>query len=180
MNQTKNTPLVISSRKAREKKVPLIGSSQSNIRNRTNQSPRRSGVRVRQTNNGCGQAYFFLPSPSPSPILNPSTSPLKSVFDSSQLSGSINVQDGGTTLFLKNNSWIALQNTPALQAILCLEFSFHDSSYYTAFSLSPHSSVLLQTKREKMINSKNYTAPWNKIMVRKMVTFLFLPFLWPL
>ena len=45
--------------------------------------------------------YFFLPSPSPSPILNPSTSPLKSVFDSSQLSGSINVQDGGTTLFLK-------------------------------------------------------------------------------
>ena len=29
------------------------------------------------------------------------TSPLKSVFDSSQLSGSINVQDGGTTLFLK-------------------------------------------------------------------------------
>ena len=101
MNQTKNTPLVISSRRAREKKVPLIGSSQSNIRNRTNQSPRRSSVRVRQTNNGCGQAYFFLPSPSPSPILNPSTSPLKSVFDSSQLSGSINVQDGGTTLFLK-------------------------------------------------------------------------------
>ena len=101
MNQTKNTPLVISSRRAREKKVPLIGSSQSNIRNRTNQSPRRSGVRVRQTNNGCGQAYFFLPSPSPSPILNPSTSPLKSGFDSSQLSGSINVQDGGITLFLK-------------------------------------------------------------------------------
>ena len=30
-------------------------------------------------------------------FLNPSTSPLKSVFDSSQLSGSINVQDGGTT-----------------------------------------------------------------------------------
>ena len=101
MNQTKNTPLVISSRRASEKKVPLIGSSQSNIRNRTNQSLRRSGVRVRQTNNGCGQAYFFLPSPSPSPILNPSTSPLKSVFDSSQLSGSNNVQDGGTTLFLK-------------------------------------------------------------------------------
>ena len=101
MNQTKNTPLVISSRRAREKKVPLIGSSQSNIRNRTNQSPCRSGVRVRQTNNGCGQAYFFLHSPSPSPILNPSTSPLKSVFDSSQLSGSINIQDGGTTLFLK-------------------------------------------------------------------------------
>ena len=32
---------------------------------------------------------------------NPSTSPLKSVFDSSQLSGSINVQDGGETSFLK-------------------------------------------------------------------------------
>ena len=32
---------------------------------------------------------------------NPSTSPLKSLFDSSQLSGSINVQDGGTTSFLK-------------------------------------------------------------------------------
>ena len=46
---------------------------------------------------------------------NPSTSPLKSVFDSSQLSGSINVQDGETiTLFL--NSWIALQNTPGWQA----------------------------------------------------------------
>ena len=46
-------------------------------------------------------AYFFPPLPSPSPILNPSTSPLKSLFDSSQLSGSINVQDGGTTSFLK-------------------------------------------------------------------------------
>ena len=29
------------------------------------------------------------------------TSPLKTLFDSSQLSGSINVQDGGTTSFLK-------------------------------------------------------------------------------
>ena len=43
--------------------------------------------------------YFFLPSPSS--ILYPSTSPLISVFDSSQLSGSINVQDGGETSFLK-------------------------------------------------------------------------------
>jgi len=58
--------------------------------------------------------YFFLPSPSS--ILYPSTSPLISVFDSSQLSGSINVQDGGKTSFLKKKSWIALQNTPALQA----------------------------------------------------------------
>ena len=46
-------------------------------------------------------AVFFRPLPSPSPILNPSTSPLKTLFDSSQLSGSINVQDGGTTSFLK-------------------------------------------------------------------------------
>ena len=43
----------------------------------------------------------FSSPPSPSPILNPSTSPLKSLFDSSQLSGSINVQDGGRTSFLK-------------------------------------------------------------------------------
>ena len=43
----------------------------------------------------------FPPLPSPSPILNPSTSPLKTLFDLSQLSGSINVQDGGTTSFLK-------------------------------------------------------------------------------
>ena len=46
--------------------------------------------------------YFFLPSPSS--ILYPSTSPLISVFDSSQLSGSINVQDGGETSFLKKKS----------------------------------------------------------------------------
>ena len=37
----------------------------------------------------------------PSPILNPSTSPLKTLFDSSQLCGSINVQDSRTTSFLK-------------------------------------------------------------------------------
>ena len=43
--------------------------------------------------------YFFLPSPSS--ILYPSTSPLISVFDSSQLSGSINVQDSGKASFLK-------------------------------------------------------------------------------
>ena len=48
-----------------------------------------------------GENVIFLPSPSPSPILNPSTSPLKSGFDSFQLSGSINVQDGRTTLFMK-------------------------------------------------------------------------------
>ena len=48
-----------------------------------------------------GGGGFFPPLSSPSPILNPSTSPLKTLFDSSQLSGSINVQDGGTTSFLK-------------------------------------------------------------------------------
>ena len=32
---------------------------------------------------------------------------------------------------------------------VCLEFSFHDSSYYSAFSLNPHSSVY----------SKNYIYP---------------------
>ena len=53
-------------------------------------------------------AQFFLASfflPSPAPILNLSTSPLKSVFDLSQLSGSINVHDGGTMSFLKTNHW---------------------------------------------------------------------------
>ena len=44
--------------------------------------------------------FVFFP-PLHSPILYPSTSPLISVFDSSQLSGSINVQDGGETSFLK-------------------------------------------------------------------------------
>ena len=49
--------------------------------------------------------FVFFP---PLPLLyftpiNP-TSPLISVFDSSQLSGSINVQDGGETSFLKKKS----------------------------------------------------------------------------
>ena len=44
--------------------------------------------------------YFFLLYFTP---INP-TSPLISVFDSSQLSGSINVQDGGKTSFLKKKS----------------------------------------------------------------------------
>ena len=46
---------------------------------------------------------IFPPLPSPAPILYLSTSPLKSVFDMSQLSGSINVHDGGTMSFLKTN-----------------------------------------------------------------------------
>ena len=45
---------------------------------------------------------FFPPLPgSLSSIFIPSTSPLKSVFDSPQLSGSFNVQDGGIALFPK-------------------------------------------------------------------------------
>ena len=32
---------------------------------------------------------------------------------------------------------------------VCLEFSFHDSSYYTAFSLSPHSSVFCGKQKGK-------------------------------
>ena len=32
---------------------------------------------------------------------------------------------------------------------VCLEFSFYDSSYYTAFSLSPHSSVFCCQQRGK-------------------------------
>ena len=46
-----------------------------------------------------GEIFFSLPSLSPASMLNPSTSPLKSVIDSPQLSGSINVQDGGIALF---------------------------------------------------------------------------------
>ena len=66
----------------------------------------RGGGRGRGGEERGENAVFFrpLPSPplpSPSPILNPSTSPLKTLFDSSQLSGSIYVQDGGTTSFLK-------------------------------------------------------------------------------
>ena len=59
----------------------------------------RGAYGVSQQNSDIGQAYF-APIPSPSPILNPSTSPLKTLFDSSQLSGSINVQDDVTTSFL--------------------------------------------------------------------------------
>ena len=35
------------------------------------------------------------------------------------------------------------------QMIVCLEFFFRDSSYYTAFSLSPHSSVFCCKQRGK-------------------------------
>ena len=37
-------------------------------------------------------------------ISNPSNSSFKSVFDSFRLSGSINVQDGGITLFPQKNN----------------------------------------------------------------------------
>ena len=96
----------------------------------------------------------------------------------------------------------------------CLEFSFHDSSYYTAFSLSPHSSGLCCKQRRKNYKLQKLHYPleqdyglkrisyFQKInvqvclfwqgthlakyaskgiyVIRKMVTFLFLPFLWPL
>ena len=49
------------------------------------------------------------------------SSPLKSVFDSPQLSGSSNVQDGGIASFPeKKKLWIALQNTPVLRASLLM------------------------------------------------------------
>ena len=51
-------------------------------------------------------------------IWNPSTSSFKSVLSLFQLSGSINVQDGGITLFPQ---CIALQNMRALQADLLLK-----------------------------------------------------------
>ena len=51
-------------------------------------------------------------------IWNPSTSSFKSVLNLFQLSGSINVQDGGITSFPQ---WIALQNMRALQADLLLK-----------------------------------------------------------
>ena len=69
---------------------------------------------------GAGRRDFFLPFPSPSSMSNPSSSPLKSVIDSPQLSGSNNVQDGGIALFPPPPppppKWISLRNTPALQA----------------------------------------------------------------
>ena len=49
--------------------------------------------------------------------------------------------------------------------ILCLEFSFHDSSYFIAFSwVLLIQAYFLANKGGKIINSKNYTTPWNKIM----------------
>ena len=96
----------------------------------------------------------------------------------------------------------------------CLEFSFHDSSYYSAFSLSPHSSVFCCQQRGKNYKFQKLHYPLEQdnglkkisevqkinvqvcmfwqgphlakyaskeiYKIRKMVTFLFLPFLWPL
>ena len=95
-----------------------------------------------------------------------------------------------------------------------LEFSFPDSSYYTAFSLSPHSSVFCCKQRGKNYKFQKLHYPleqdydlkkissfqkinlqvctfWQRphltkyaskriYIIRKMVTFLFLPFLWPI
>ena len=41
----------------------------------------------------------------------PSSSPLKSVFDSAQISGSFKVQDGGIALFPEKKIMIALQKS---------------------------------------------------------------------
>ena len=49
------------------------------------------------------------------------TSPFKSVFDSPQRSSSFNDQDGGIALSLKK-TWIALQNTPTLQAMYAIVY----------------------------------------------------------
>jgi len=43
-------------------------------------------------------------------------SAVKSVFDSPQLFGSFNVQDGWIAFFPKKKLWITLQNTPAVHA----------------------------------------------------------------
>ena len=64
-------------RKDRKTWLWLAGSNQ-NATNTTNQIPRLSSVRVRQTNNGCAQAYVSLCSPFS--ILGPSSFPLESFF----------------------------------------------------------------------------------------------------
>ena len=50
------------------------------------------------------------------------TSSFKSVFDSPQLSSSINDQDCGIALFPKEKTWIALQNTPTLQVMYTIVY----------------------------------------------------------
>ena len=49
---------------------------------------------------------------------------------------------------------------------LCLEFSFYACSYYTAFSLSSHSSVFCCKQGGKNYKfQKLHLTPWNEIMV---------------
>jgi len=51
----------VNSLRRRTKKTWLwVAGSNQNATNTTNQIPRLSNVRVRQTNNGCAQAYFHL------------------------------------------------------------------------------------------------------------------------
>ena len=71
--------------------------------------------RVCRTNNGCVEAYFFLSWPSPSPFcyFQPSSSPLKSFFDSPQLPVSFNVKHGGRELVPRIVSSLLLQSTAA-------------------------------------------------------------------
>ena len=74
--------------------VTLIGSWQSK-HPKLNQEELAASIQctgVRQTNNGCVQAYFFLPSPFPLLYFDVSTSPLESFSDLPQLAVSLNVQ----------------------------------------------------------------------------------------
>ena len=74
--------------------VTLIGSWQSK-HPKLNQEELPASIQctgVRQTNNGCVQAYFFLPSPFPLLYFDVSTSPLESFSDLPQLAVSLNVQ----------------------------------------------------------------------------------------
>ena len=57
-----------------------------------------------------------LPCPSPSSILNPSTSSLKSDFDLPQFSVSFNVQNDGIALFLKKASSFPIQNRAVIKS----------------------------------------------------------------
>ena len=69
-------------------------------------------------------------------VLNPSTSPLKTLFDSSQLSGSINFQDGGTTSCLKTIHG----SRPKIRLLCRLSFRYRNraDSYLWTEALSCH------------------------------------------
>ena len=74
-----------------------------------------------------------------------------------------------------SNEW-SLGKCKDINYFVCLELSFHDSSYSpdinfpqgTAFSLSPHSSVFCCKQRGKIINSKNYTTLEQDFVFKKV------------